>query len=83
MKIGKHKIDEKTICNFINDLFWILSSTWKLIIYHYDKNDLYKIDKFVNGLENNTVGNIELLNSSINELCSILIKNNGVRGNYT
>ena len=74
--------DENIIKSIIENLFWIFSSTYKSMIYHYNEKDLYEIIKFENGSENDTIKMIELLGNRINELCNILIlKNYGKRGN--
>ena len=73
-EINIFEIKEEIIINLVDTLFWILSSTYKLIIYNYNKNDLYKIRIFKNGLESEMIDNIDLLTESINKLCNILLK---------
>jgi hypothetical protein len=62
-------VDSKSNAKKIKEiLFWILSSTYSSLIHHYNKNDLYKINKFINGNEEDAIESVELLGSHIYEL---------------
>lgn len=46
----------------VNDtLCWILSSTYKTLIYHYNKDDLYKIQEFKFGDEEDAINAVDTL----------------------